>query len=134
MSTIYKGKSAIPRGDQEKIKLSLIFWPWKGVFQKKTNRGEGGEGKKTPPLDIPQNCVKSLGNFKAKNQNHCKSQIIFSWSPLEIRLRFYLTSENSTSCFFDTPRSSIFSKGKVANLKDPGFFFKKVCPQSPFFK
>ena len=27
---------------------------------------------------------------------------------------------------------SRFSQGKLKNLKDPGFFLKKVCPQFPF--
>ena len=37
--------------------------------------------------DIPQNCVRSLGNSKAKNNDPCKFHF-FSWSPLEIPLRF----------------------------------------------
>ena len=36
---------------------------------------------------------------------------------------------------FEFPRGATqfyeISKGKVTNLKDPGFFFKKVCSQSP---
>ena len=41
-------------------------------------------------LDIPQNCVRSLGNSKAKTKDPWKFNNIFSWSPLEIPLRFYL--------------------------------------------
>ena len=60
---------------------------------------------KAQPLDIPQNCVRSLRNFKAKNKDPWKFHIIFSWSPFEIPLRF-----NSTCYFFDTPGNSISSK------------------------
>ena len=42
---------------------------------------------KPPPREIPQICVRSLGNSKAKNQDPLKFHIIFSWSPLEIPLR-----------------------------------------------
>ena len=42
--------------------------------------------QKAPPLEIPQNCHKSLGNSKPKNQDSRKFHIIFSWSPLEIPL------------------------------------------------
>ena len=45
---------------------------------------------KTPPLEIPQIFVRFLGNSKVKNQDPWKyhMSIIFSWSPLEIPLRF----------------------------------------------
>ena len=58
-----------------------------------------------PPLEIPQNCVRYLGNSKARNQDPWKIHIIFSCSPLEIPLRFYLTpgnliSSNPSPCLF----------------------------------
>ena len=43
---------------------------------------------KSQPLDTPQNCVRSLGNLKAKNKDSWKFHIIFFWSPLEIPLHF----------------------------------------------
>ena len=44
--------------------------------------------KKAQPLDIPQNCVRFLGNSTTKNKDPWKFHIIFSWSPLEIPLFF----------------------------------------------
>ena len=44
--------------------------------------------KKAQPLDIPQNCVRSLGNSKTKNKDPSKFPIIFPWSPLEIPLPY----------------------------------------------
>ena len=41
---------------------------------------------KAQPLYIPQNCVRTLGNSKAKNKDPWRFRIIFS--PLEIPLRF----------------------------------------------
>ena len=43
---------------------------------------------KAESLDIPQNCVRSLGNSKAKNKDPQKLKFIFSWSNLEIPLCF----------------------------------------------
>ena len=43
---------------------------------------------KASSLEIPQNCVISLGISKAKNQDPWKFHIIFSWPPLEIPLCF----------------------------------------------
>ena len=43
---------------------------------------------KARPLNIPQNCVRSLGNSKANNKDPWKFHIIFSCSPLEIALCF----------------------------------------------
>ena len=52
-----------------------------------------------PPLEIVQNCIKSLGSSKTKNQDH-----------LEIPHNFFLvTPGNSTCYFFDTPGNSISS-------------------------
>ena len=61
------------------------------------------------PLDSPQNCVRSLGNSNAKNKDPCKFDIIFSCSPLEIPLCFYLTPGNFTCYLFETPGNSISS-------------------------
>ena len=36
---------------------------------------------KAQPQDIPQNCVRTLGNSKTKNKDPWKFHIIFSWSP-----------------------------------------------------
>ena len=43
---------------------------------------------KAQPLNIPQSCVRSLGNSKAKNKYPWKFHIIFTWSPLEVPLCF----------------------------------------------
>ena len=61
------------------LKTSLKFfifllYPWKF------------KTKQSSTLDIPQNCVRSLKNSKAKNKDPWKSHIIFSCSHLEIRL------------------------------------------------
>ena len=67
-----------------------------GLFQKKTNK-RGVEDivfSKPPgifrfftlPLEFPDK--KELGNSKRKIQDPSKFPIIFSWSPLEIPLRF----------------------------------------------
>ena len=45
---------------------------------------------KDQPLDIPQSCVRSFGNSKAKNKDPWKFHIIFSWSSLEILLPTFL--------------------------------------------
>ena len=42
-------------------------------------------------------------------QDHWKIHMIFSWSPLEISHCFYLTPENPTSYFFNTPGNTISS-------------------------
>ena len=44
--------------------------------------------KQKKPLDIPQNCVRSIGTSITKNKDPKKFHIIFSCSPLEIQLRF----------------------------------------------
>ena len=104
----------------DSYQLSLVYLlprdvnkPQNGLFQKRVpwnfsffyfTPGNSGQNK-AQPLDIPQNCVRSLGNFKAKNKDPWKFHIIFSWSPFEIPLRF-----NSTCYFFDTPGNSISSK------------------------
>ena len=83
-----------------------------GLFQKKNpKKGGGGEVEdiiflkhqwnflffcftpgnsrqnKAQPLDIPQNCVRSLGN-SVENKDPWKFHIIFPWSLLEIPLGF----------------------------------------------
>ena len=86
--------------------LPILFSDWIGLFQKKPNGrlrtyffektpgifhfftlppGNSRQNK-APPLQILQNCVTSLGNSKARNQDPWKFHIIFSWSPLEIPL------------------------------------------------
>ena len=66
---------------ETKIALGYFYFnPWK--FQtKQTNKAQ--------PLDIPQNCVRSLGNSKAKARAKTPgNSFYFSWSPLEIPLCF----------------------------------------------
>ena len=58
--------------------------PWNFSFFTSGNSRQ----HKAQRLDIPQNCVRSLGNSKAKNKDPEKFHIIFSWPPLEIQLRF----------------------------------------------
>ena len=80
-------KWAIP----EKIETGvedMLFWnPWNFSFFFYFTPGNSRQNK-AQPLDIPQNCVRSLGNSKAKNKDPWKFHIIFSWSPLEIPLHF----------------------------------------------
>ena len=58
-----------------------------GIFNFFFTPGNSRENK-TPPLENPQNCVTCPWNPKARNQNPWNFHIIFSWSPLEIPLRF----------------------------------------------
>ena len=46
------------------------------------------------PIEIPQNCLRSLKNSEAKNQDLWKFHIIFSSSALEIPFCFQLTPRN----------------------------------------
>ena len=68
-----------------------LLFPWK--FQTKQS---STPGYYTKSCQIPQ-------------KDPQKFHIIFSWSTLEIPLRFYLTPRNSTCYYFDTPESSISS-------------------------
>ena len=72
----------------------FLLYPWK--FQKKN---------KTPPLQILQDCVTSLGNSMAKNHQApppaCKLQIPHNF--------FLFTPGNSACYLFNTPGDSIFS-------------------------
>ena len=79
MFRIYKSKSGITRGDQEKI-MSNFHESW----------------------------------FLTLKFPRCVTQ-------------FYRISKGKKIFIL-----SRFSKGRVTNLKDPGSFLKKVCPQSPF--
>ena len=79
LSRIYKGKSGIPRDDQEKIML----------------------------------------NF------HESSYLTFEFPRSATQI--YTISKGKERFI-----SSRFSKGKVTDLKDPGFYFKKLCPHSSF--
>ena len=54
----------------------FLLYPWKS------------QTKQSSPLKIPQNWVRSFGNSKTKNEDPWKFHITFSWSPLEIPLRF----------------------------------------------
>ena len=87
---------------------STTLLKWNGLFQKNPNRGEGWEHNflkknsailrfvtssleipeknKSSRLEIPQNCVAPLGNFKLWNQDPWKLETNFPWSPLEIPL------------------------------------------------
>ena len=81
-------KWAIPEKIQTGGIKDIIFWknPWNFSFfyfipgNSRQNKAQ--------PLDIPQNCVRSLGNSKTKNKDPWKFHIIFSWSHLEIPLCF----------------------------------------------
>ena len=66
----------------------ILFWkpPWNFSFFYFIP--ENSRESKAPPLEIPQNCVRSLGNSKGKNQDPWKFHIIFSSPPLEIPLLF----------------------------------------------
>ena len=66
----------------------ILFWTplWNFTFFYFTY-GNSRESK-AQTLDIPQNCVRSLGNSKAKNKGPRNFRIIFSWSPFEIPLCF----------------------------------------------
>ena len=64
---------------------------------------------KAQPLDIPQNCLRSLGSSKAKGKDPWKFHMTFFWSLLEIPIRFLLTPRNSMCYFFYTPGNPISS-------------------------
>ena len=66
---------------------------------------------KLHPLEIPQKCVRSLGNSKTRNQDPWKFHIIFflGWLPPFFPLLCFLTSGNSTCYFSDSPGNSISS-------------------------
>ena len=81
---------AIPQKIQMKG-LRIYFFeppPPPGIFHFFYFTNGNSRQNKAPPLDIPQNCVRLLGNSKAKNKEPWKFHIIFSWSPLEIPLHF----------------------------------------------
>ena len=64
------------------------LFPWNFSFFYFTPGKNFRQQNKAQPLDIPQNCVRFLGNSKAKNKDPWKFHIIFSWLSLEIPLRF----------------------------------------------
>ena len=73
-----------------------------------------------PPLEIVQNCIKSLGSSKTKNQDH-----------LEIPHNFFLvTPGNSTCYFFDTPGNSISSYSYPYSPPLFGFFLEQPNVES----
>ena len=85
---------------------------------------------KAPPLEIPQNCLTSLGNSKAKNQDHWKFFIIFSWTPLEIPLCFNPWKFHMLFLWYPwkfhiiSPRPLFFFFSGIAH----GLFWKKNKP------
>ena len=74
-----------PGGEESE---DIIYWKpsWNCSFFYFTSGNS--RQKKAQPLDIPQNCVRSLGNSKVKNKNPWKFHIIFASPLLEIPLRF----------------------------------------------
>ena len=95
--------------------LIFLLNPWK--FQVKQSSIPGNSTK---------NCVRSLGNFKTRNQDPWTLHTIFSWSSfLEIPLCFYLTPRNSTYYYFDTPRNSISSASPLSCLVFGYTFYAK---------
>ena len=118
-----------------------------GLFQKKSKHKQGVEDipfwklprnfsffcfkpgnsrqSKAQLLDIPQNCVKSLGNSKAKYKDSSwKFHIIFPWSPLEIPplppgLDFFWNSPCSVS-YVNRPM-----KRKFTQENEQGLFLPK---------
>ena len=81
-------KWAIPEKIQTGGFEDTLFWkpPWNFSFFYFTP-GNSTQNK-AQPLDIPQNCVRTLRNCKTKNKDPWNLHIIFSWQPLEIPLRF----------------------------------------------
>ena len=70
---------------------------------------------KPAPLEIPQNCVKSLGNSKAKPLR-----------PLEIPRHFFLVTLGNSTCYFsDTAGNSISSLSLP--LLSPCLFFSGIA-------
>ena len=76
---------AIPGTNQTEGAKDILFWDSPGIFQFPPGNSRQN---KAPPLEIPKVFVRSFGNSKAKNQDPWKLHIIFSWSHLEISLRF----------------------------------------------
>ena len=58
----------------------ILFWKPLGIYLFFFTPGNSRQNK-APPLEIPQNSVRSFGNSKGKNQDPWKLHIIFSWSP-----------------------------------------------------
>ena len=93
-----------------------------------------------PPLEIPQNCFRYLGNSKARNQDSWKIYIIFSCSPLEIPLCFYLTPGNSISSnpspclffFWKSPLQEIWLKNLTIK-KIPKTLTSKLWNEKMYF-
>ena len=102
--------------------------PQNGLFQKKIKQGLGGQDILLWKLHqkwyfsffyllYPWKFQTKQGSTPGYSTKLCqipqkdpqKSHIIFSWSTLEIPLRFYLTPRNSTCYYFDTPGNSISS-------------------------
>ena len=89
------------------------------------NRGRGGGWGDGISWDIEKiSCWNSRGQLKKKVQFSRKGLTQFYRI---LRVNLYLSRTSKGKEIFVL---AIFSKSKVTNLKDPGFIFKKVCPQS----
>ena len=66
----------------------ILLWkpPWNFSFFY-LNPGNFRQNK-VPPMEIPQNCVRCLGNFKAKNQELWEFHIIFPGRPWKFHFVF----------------------------------------------
>ena len=95
------------KNPNERVEDTLFWNTWNFSFSYFTP-GNSRQNK-AQPLDISQNCVRSLGNSRAKSKDPWKFHIIYSWSPLEIPLYFLLTPRNCACYFFDMPGNSISS-------------------------
>ena len=84
-----------------------LFWkpPWNFLFFYFIS-GNSRQNK-VPPLEILQNCFRSPGNSKAKNQDPWKFHIIFLATLGNSALFLINPPGNPTCYFFDTPRNSI---------------------------
>ena len=76
------------KGGGSSLRTQLLFeikaWNFKFFCFAPGNSGQN----KASLLEILQNCVTLLENSENKNQEPWKFHMIFSWSPLEIPLRF----------------------------------------------
>ena len=83
----YKSKWAISEKIQTLGVEDILFWKTPGIFPFLNFTARNSRQNQAQPQDIPRNCIISLGNSKTKNKDPWKFHI-FSWSPLEIPLRF----------------------------------------------
>ena len=59
-----------------------------GIFHFSYSTPGNSRQNKAQPLDIPQNCVRSLGNFKTKNKDPWKFHLIFLAHPWKFHFIF----------------------------------------------